>query len=372
MPEGQKPMFYSWKEPDMNDTKRIHPHSLRTSKYFALALLAVVGLSLTGCSNQMAIMQENQANLQVLVQQNAHQLSDVVGCMEQGQQALEATILDLRETTKQLSEDMTQVTVTHAAFKDTVKQNNAEVASRVNTVEQAQEALSGEFLGTAQERQKLAASIDNGEMKQAELEQVVEDNKTVFLAKVSGVQDSQVEFQAELKSLKATIQTAVSDISAVARAQKTLEDTISSAVSAQLAAMHQVQTQQQSQLDASEDHIANLLNSLTGLESNLTQLESTFKKEIEGISRAVELADHRQEEFQAKTNQQVLMATQASSTVKEGQNNLAVQVGEFQTSTQSMIDTLRVEVDRVRSVVSEISAISMNTPDILTSDASEE
>jgi hypothetical protein len=347
----QKPVFYSWKEPDMNSPKNIHSNSIRTSNYLTLAIFAVVGLSLTGCSNRMAIMQENQANLQVLVQENAHQLSDLVSCMEQNQQALKVTIVNLRETTKQLSEDMTQVTMAHSAFKDTVQKNNAVIASRVNSVEQDQEALSSELLGTAQERQKLAASIDNEKMKRAELEQVVEDNKAVFLAKVSTVQDSQVELQTELKSLKVTIQTAVSDISAVAMAQKTLEESVYKTVAGQLAAMQEVQTQQLIQSDYSKGQIDKLLSGLTGLETNLTQLESILKEDIKDVSQAVELASHKQEEFEGETSQRVV---------------------DLQSNTQSMIGILKAELTQVRTLVAEIRAISVNTPEILTTGPSNE
>jgi chromosome segregation ATPase len=335
----------------MNSTKKTHFYTIRTSNYLVLAILAIVGLSLTGCSNQMAIMQENQANLQVLVQENAHQLSDLVSCMEQSQQALKVTILNLRETTKQLSEDMTQVTMAHSAFKDSVQKNNAVIASRVTSVEEDQKALSSELFSTAQERQKLAASIDNEGMKRAELEQMVEDNRTVFLAKVSTVQDSQVEFQTELKSLKATIQTAVSDISAVAMAQRNLEETVHQTVAGQLAAMQEAQTQQQIQSDDSKNKIDKLLSGLAGLETNLTQLESILKEDIKDVSKAVELAGHKQEEFEGETSQQVV---------------------ELQSNTQSMIDTLKAELTQVRTVVAEINAISVNTPEILVTEPSEE
>ncbi|MCF7973137.1 MAG: hypothetical protein K9N55_04950 [Phycisphaerae bacterium] len=337
------------------------------SKHIALVAFAIIGLSLTGCSNQMAIMQENQANLQTLVQENARQMSDVVTCIKQSQKELQVTILNLRDTTQKLSDDMTLVTSAQTALQQTVQQKNAVIAKRVDSVEQSQKALSSELFNTAEERQKLAASIVNEEDKRIALEQVVDDNRTVFLAKVSSVQGSQVELQTELRSLKATIQTAVADISAVTQAQKTLEETVNTAMTGQLASLQQAQLEQQTQLEHSQGQIEKLLTGLSGLENNLTQLERILKEDIANVSKAVELAGHRQESYESTASQQAQGMASTVESVQHGQRDLTDQVVELQSATQSMIDTLKTDLQQVRDVVDEIKTLDIDTLEALAS-----
>jgi chromosome segregation ATPase len=327
----------------MNSTKTAHFDGTCISRQLVLALLILSGLCLTGCSNRMAIMQENQANLQILVQENAHQMSGLVTCMEQSQQALKATIQDLRETTRELSEDMTQVTASHTDLKKTVQQTNQVIAGRMTSIQEDQKAVNNELFSTAEARRKLAASIVNEEEKRLALEDLVQDNKTVFLAKLSTVQGGQVELRSELKSLKDTVQVAVDDISAVAMAQQTLQETVSKTVASQLAAMQEIQSQQQTQLDFSQDQIEDLLNGLTGLSSNLTELERILKEDISNVSKAVEL---------------IAQQTQ-------GQDDLAQQVANLQSNTDAMFSILKDELSEVRIVVAEIQTLEMNDAEIL-------
>jgi len=331
----------------MNHRNRSHFNGTYTPKYFALALLVVAGLCLTGCSNQMAIMQENQASLQALVQENARQMSDLVTCMEQSQKELKVTMQSLRDTTQQLSDDMTLVTVAHSDLKKTVQQKNTVIVGRVDSVEQRQEALTGDLASTDQERKKLAASIANEEAERLALAGMVRDNETVFLSKMSEMQGSQVALQSELKSLKLTIQGAVADIGAVVVAHKTLEETVDNTVAGQ-AAMQENQSLQQTQLDDSKVKIEKLLNGLAGLETNLTQLERILTEDISNLSKAVELA-----------NEQV-----------QGQMNATQKVTDVQSNTHTMIENLKDDLQQVKTLVEEISTVQVNQPEILSSDES--
>ena len=330
----------------MNSTTPHHSTSIRIPKSLVLAMLVFAGLCLTGCSNQMAIMQENQANLQVLVEENARQMSDLVACMEQSQQELKVTIQNLRETTRTLSADMALVTQAHTDLKDTVQQRDAVMTKRVDSVEKGQRALSTEVLKTAEKRQILAASIANEQEARLALEQEVQDNQAVFLTKISNMQGSQVALQSELKTLKATIQTAVADISTVAAAQATMEEALAETVAGHVSKVQQVQAQQQTQLDYSTEQIDKLLAGLTGLETNLTQLERILKQDISNVTKAVELA-----------NEQV-----------QGQIEVTQKVTDVQSDTNVMIENLKDDLQEVKTLVSEISAVQMNDPEVLSSE----
>ena len=333
----------------MNSTAEYHSKDARISGQFVWVLLLGAGLCLTGCSNRMAIMQENQANLQILVQENARQMSGLVTCMEQNQNELKVTIQNLRETTQTLSEDMTLVTEAHATLKTTVQQRHVALTGRVDRVEEGQEALTRDLLNTAKKREILAASIANEQDERLALEQQVQGNKTMFLAKMSGMQDDQVTLQSELKSLKDTIQTAVADIGAVAAAQTTLKETLTETVAGQIAALQTVQMRQETQLEYSQDQLNELINGLSGLETNLTQLERILKEDISNVSKAVELANSK----------------------LQGQTDLAVQVADVQTNTHAMIETLKGDLAEVKTLVSEISTITVDAPEVLSSETTE-
>lgn len=330
----------------MNRTTTHHFDGTRIRRQLVLGLFVLSGLCLTGCSNQMAIMQENQASLQVLVQENANQMSDLVACMEQSQQQLKATIQDLRKTTRELSADMTQVTAAHTDLKQTVQQSNAVIASQMESVQEKQKAMNSELYSTAEAQEKLAASIVNEEQERLALADVVQDNKSVFMAKMSKVEGGQVALQTELKSLKDTVQLAVDDISAVAMAQATLEETVSKTVASQLAAMQETQSKQQIQLDFSRDQIEGLLDGLTGLSSNLTELERILKEDISNVSKAVELVGQQ----------------------TQGQDDLTQQMADLQSNTDAMISTLKDELREVRTVVVELQTLDMNEPEVLSSE----
>jgi predicted DNA binding CopG/RHH family protein len=332
----------------MNSTTTLQTGGTGIFRHFTLALLVLAGLCLTGCGNKMAIMQENQANLQMLVGENARQMSDLVASMKQNQQALKVSIQSLRDTTQELSGDITQVTVAHADLKKTVQQDNAVMISRVAQVEAGQEALIHDLSKGTENRKILAASIGNEQEQRLALGQEVQDNKTLTLSTLSTLQGSQVALESELKSLKVTIQDAVVGISALAVAQQSLELSLNDTVAGPVATLQETQTQQQTQLDYSQDQIDKLITGLTGLQTNLTQLEGILKEDIENMSKAVELS-----------SQQV-----------QGENGLTQQVSELQSSTHSMIDALKEELQDVRIVVADIKAIRMKDVEIISSEES--
>jgi predicted DNA binding CopG/RHH family protein len=271
-----------------------------------------------------------------------------VASMKQNQQALKVSIQSLRDTTQELSGDITQVTVAHADLKKTVQQDNAVMTSRVAQVEAGQEALIHDLSKGTENRKILAASIGNEQEQRLALEAEVQDNKTLYLSNLSTLQGSQVALESELKSLKVTIQDAVAGISAVAVAQQSLEVSLNDTVAGPVATLQETQTQQQTQLDYSQDQMDKLITGLTGLETNLTQLEGILKEDIENMSKAVELS-----------SQQV-----------QGENGLTQQVSELQSSTHSMIDALKEELQDVRIVVADIKAIRMKEVEIISSEES--
>ncbi len=343
----------------MNRGKARHFQSNTTKTVLILALIAV-GLCITGCGNdQMTRIKDNQASLQILVESNARQMADVVTCMEQSQKELQATIKNLRDTTKKLSSDMAFVTTAHEQLQQTVQEKNQVIAGKVASVEKSQQALHAQLVDAQANRKELSAGIVAVIDKHIALEDVVQNNNVTLMAKVSTVQDSQTKLQNELKSVKAGIETAVSNISAVAKAQMNLEKTINQKLATQIAALQQDQQKQRADIDVTKSNIDKLMQSLSGLESNLTQLEKLLKDDTKTFSDAIELMNQRQVQIEDQGKRDARGLAGAIDSVGQQQDSLSKQMQQFQADTQKTIDNLKTDLERVRTAVSSIRPLEV-------------
>ncbi|HEX40844.1 MAG TPA: hypothetical protein ENN81_02130, partial [Phycisphaerales bacterium] len=123
----------------------------------AVAVAAVILIGVAGCGERMAQLEANQMRLQELVEANARQITEVVASAERNQEQLQAAILNLRDTTEQLSTEMRQVAQAHTNLQDTVAAQNSEVLGRVATVEDGHQRLTARVTQSESANRQLAA-----------------------------------------------------------------------------------------------------------------------------------------------------------------------------------------------------------------------
>ena len=131
--------------------KKQRSPSARTTVLRAVSLVVVMAvfLGVTGCSNQMAKIDEQQATLQMMVKANSLQLEEMAARLEENQQKLNTLIESVQSNVAAVSVEVEQVAADVAIVSDaqtmlreTVISNSRQVTEKINTLGKNQEDLS--------------------------------------------------------------------------------------------------------------------------------------------------------------------------------------------------------------------------------------
>ena len=107
----------------MHNRRRFNKRTLVLRIVLTLVAVAA-GLSVAGCGNNMARIEENQLRLQALVEMNAHQMSKAAQRAEQNQQEMQDAIKLIRSSTGQLAAQIASFSSEHAKLQETMLANN--------------------------------------------------------------------------------------------------------------------------------------------------------------------------------------------------------------------------------------------------------
>ena len=332
-------------------------------KAITAILLAMICLALAGCGNEMTTMKQNQASLQILIEENARQMAGVVATMDSNQKQLQATIESLRETTQKLSDDMTYVSNAHAELSKIVDEKDKTIAARVDGVEQTQQTMRSDLDQTADQRELLAADIASVSEQHLALRDTVKKDNATLLAKVSTVSNEQTNLRSELAGITAGFQEVVADISSVVKARGQFEATVNKKMADQMAAVRRDQQKQQDQIDTSAGRIEQVTTGLATLENSLSKLEQLMREDAKNFSEAFDLFGQKQMQLEEQAKRDVRGLAGSLDAVKQRQDALGKQIDELQGSFDGVIKSLKSDLEKLNASLKRLQPLEIAKDD---------
>jgi chromosome segregation ATPase len=296
------------------------------ARVILVTAVIVIGFGLTGCSKQMAKIQDQQLQLQATVEANTEQIAAIAARIEQNQNALQAELQDL-------SGSIRQAAAQTAAVGETTGRLTAE---QVNMQQAMQD-------GTRQMTSKMAAieqSLGRVAENQHGLQTGIRSVQTGMRSVQTGIQSAQAgieSVQTGIQGVQADGQRAVSDmtasIAAVADGQAKLYETVQNN-SRQLADNAAAIKQSSGLFTEDRQQWAAAIEKLQG---NIQQVTATMNTLGENVSKL-------QQSLQENVDQLVSMMDAASQST----GRLAAEQVKFRDKTQANLRALDGSLNAIR------------------------
>ena len=296
-----------------------------------LAVVIAVFLGLTGCSNQMAKIDEQQATLQMMVKANSLQVEDIATRLEKNQQQLNSLIESVQNNVAQVAVEVDQVSNDVAAVADaqvklqnTVLSNSRQVAEKISTLGKSQENLSaglGQAIsGVQSETRKVAADVTAVTAEQAKLSEVMQQSYGLL-----------AENNQDLANKVAVIE--------------------------------QAQQERQNTIGGMEDNINALAANISGLGQDVLRLQELLQSNIRELVSIAEVSGRKQAEFQQGIRNSLQTLDDSFASLKASQNKLQSRIEQMQNDAPDLRD-MPAAIDQLRDQLEELSRNQMPADDI--------
>ena len=296
-----------------------------------LAVVIAVFLGLTGCSNQMAKIDEQQATLQMMVKANSLQIEGMAARLEENQQQLNTLIESVQSNiaavaveVEQVAADVVIVSDAQTMLRETVISNNRQVTEKISTLGQSQEDLSA-GLGQA----------------------------------ISGVQSETRKVATDLTGVAA-------DVTAVTTEQARLFEAMqqnNQDLANKVAVIEQAQQERQNTIGGMEDNINALATNISGLGQDVLRLQELLQSNIRELVSIAEVSGRKQAEFQQGIRNSLQTLDDSFASLKASQNKLQSRIEQMQNDAPDLRD-MPAALDQLRDQLEELSRNQMPADDI--------
>jgi chromosome segregation ATPase len=282
-------------------------------------VIVAVGLTVAGCGNQMARIDEGQLRLQTMVEANAQQIADIAARLEQNQQELHAVIGTVQNDVAKVAFDVAAVAEaqvklhdTQMQLHDTVQNSNRQVTGKIASLEQNQRDMSASLgraiAGVQSETRKVAADLTAVTAEQARLFETVRENNEQLTNKV--------------------------------------------------AVIEQAQQQRQDTIGGMQDNIRAVAASITALGEDVLRLQEILQNNIRELVSIADITGQKQIEFQDSIKKDLLTLDESLASIRQNQSNLESRIEQMQNNGPDLSD-VPAALDQLRDQLEELSRSSM-------------
>jgi len=364
------------------------------ARIVSAAVLIAVLLGLTGCGDQMAKINEQQATLQMMVKANSLQIEEMTARLEKNQKELNTLVESVQNNVSAVAADVSRVGRDVAAVADaqvnlqkTVQTNSKQVAERINTLGQSQQELSaglGQAISDVQSETRkvatdltsVAADVTAVSSEQARLFETVQQNNQDLTNKVAALEKSEQERQNTIGGMEENINALAANISGlgqdVLRLQELLQSNIRELVSiAEVAGQKRAEFQDsiRANLQTLDESFLSLQSSQSDLQSRIEQIQSNapdlsnMPAAIDQLRNQLELYGQKQVEFQESIRSNLQMLDDSFASLKTNQDELQSRIEQMQSNAPDMSD-IPAAIDQLRNQIEELSRNQMSADDI--------
>ncbi len=243
---------------------------------FLFGVLALPLFFVAGCGKQLTRMEENQVKLQAMVAANARDLATISSQLHTGQGKINESIQTLDGDTQQVAAGVTTVRNEQRQFRDTVAAGHEGLDRRITQVQDSQGSLQAGVAQVSEVTQRTAADLTALARDQATLQETVQANQRELAGSLGTVVNNQQRIQTSLGDLHQSSQGLAADIASLSAKSDTLHATVQDN-NRQLGERLAVLAAGHGQLSADVSNVRTLLQTAA---TDLTAANSSLKEQL--------------------------------------------------------------------------------------------
>jgi len=314
-------------------------------------VIVVIGLSLAGCGDKMAKMEDRQLRLEAMVEANNHQITAMATSIEHSQQELQAGIEAVRDNIRQVAADFVTIAEEQTRLHKALQSSNQQAGTRMAAIERDQKGMQAGIEQARNERQQAAAEIADLTNGHAKLCQTVDSDSRRLTGRVVVLEQNQHELQAGIEDVRDGTLKVAADVTAVRDEQARLyemADNNGRQLTDNAAVIEQNRQAWQSAIEDMQENIQQAAAKVGALGANLTRLEDILQANIRELTGIVNGSGQGHAEFQEKIQQDLSALDSSVSTITQNQSRLQGQIEDVRNNAEIMINEMPAALDRLR------------------------
>lgn len=326
-----------------------------TKNIIARAILAfvivAVGLSLAGCGDEMAKMEERQLRLEAMVEANTQQIVAMAASIEQNQQELQAGIESVKVNIRQVADDFVTIAEEQTRLHKSLQSSNQQEAARIAKLERDQRGLQENIEKAQSERQQAAAEVTALADGHAKLCQIVDSDGRRLTGRMVVLEQNQQELQAGIENVRDGALKVAADVTNVRDEQARLYEMVEHnerQLTDNAAMIEQNRQTWQDLVEEMQQNIQQLATRVGTLGVNLTRLEDIFQSNVQQLKGMVNENERGLTEFQEKIQRDLSALDGSISAIRQNQNKLQGQIETVQNNAELLINEMPAAIDRLR------------------------
>ncbi len=323
--------------------------------FIARSILAVVivavGLSLAGCGDEMAKMEQRQLKLEAMVEANTQQIAAMAAGIEKNQQELQAGIEAVKDNIRQVAADFVTVAEEQTRLHKTMQSSSQQATARLAAIEREQHGLQENIEQAQNGRQQIAAELAALADGHAKLYQEVDSDSRRLTGRVAVLEQNQQELQAGVKDVRNGTLKVAAEVTAVKDEQTRLYEMVENngrQLTDNAAIVEQNRQAWQAAIEEMQQNIQQIAAKVGTLGANLTRLEDVLQTNVRELTGMVNGNGQGQAQFQEKMQRDLSALDSSVSAIKQNQNKLQSQIETVQSNAEILINEMPAAIDRLR------------------------
>src|SRR4030042_1039937 len=161
-------------------------------------VIIAIGLSLAGCNEEMARIENKQLDLQAMVETNARQIAALGARIEKNQRELQAGIKQVQDNIRNVAANTAAVSEEQARLQETVQNSDRQTTDKIALLEQNQTELQAGIDEMRADSKNvaadMAADITVVKDEQTRLYETVQSNSSDFTNNVAVIEQNQQQW----------------------------------------------------------------------------------------------------------------------------------------------------------------------------------
>jgi len=327
----------------------------RTRDLMARTILAVVivaiGLSLAGCNDEMAKMEDRQLRLEAMVEANTQQIAAMAASVEENQKEVQASLDAVKDNLRQVAADFVTVAEEQTRLHKAQQSSTQQASTRMAAIERNQHGLKAGIEQAQNERQNTAAELAALTNAHAGLSQAVDGENRRLTGRVVVLEQNQQELQAGIEDARDGTLKVASDLTTVRDQQAKLYEMVEDngrQLTDNAAVVEQNRQAWQAVVEDMQQNIQQVAERVGTLGANLTRLEEVFQTNVEELRGLADGNSRGQTEFQEKMQRDLSALDGSVSAMRLNQNKLQEQIVSVQNNAEILINEMPAAIDRLR------------------------
>lgn len=278
-------------------------------------VIIAIGLTLAGCGEEMARMQDEQLRLQAMIDNNTLQIAALGKRIEQNRNEQQAGIEEVQNDIRQVAANTAAVSEEQMRLQETVNKNDRQMTSKIALIEQSQDELRAGIAEAQNDTKNVAVDIAAGistiTNEQAGLYEKVENNSRQLANNVALIEQNQQQWQGKIEGLQQNIQ--------------------------------EVNTR------------------ASALGDDLLKLQEVLQNNIRELVSMMDVDDQEQLKFQEKIQKDLLAYDNSISAIKQSQNKLQNQIEDVRNSAEAISNELPAAIEQLREEIERNNSVETGT-----------